>query len=150
MATPLTTLNKLIEILKDGQKGFQAAAADVDNSELKTLFSQYSLQRSTFAGELQALAQSLGESDPPDSGSVAAALHRGWMDIKAAIASKDEHAILAECERGEDFAVAAYKEALEQPGLPMNVVDTLRTQAAQVKSVHDHVKKMRDALAPVS
>ncbi|GEP43908.1 ferritin-like domain-containing protein [Brevifollis gellanilyticus] len=150
MATPLSTLNKLIEILKDGQNGFQAAAADVDNSELKTLFSQYSLQRSTFAGELQALAQSLGESDPPNSGSVAAALHRGWMDIKAAIASKDEHAILAECERGEDFAVAAYKEALEQPGLPMNIVDTIRTQAAQVKSVHDHVRKMRDALAPVS
>ena len=150
MSNPLNTLNSLIETLKDGQEGFKAAAADVENSELKTLFSHYSLQRSAFVGELQTLAHSLGESDPPNSGSVAGALHRGWMDIKSAIASRDEHAILAECERGEDYALAAYKEALQQPGLPMNIVDTLRTQAIEVKSVHDHVRKMRDALAPVS
>ncbi|MES2597298.1 MAG: PA2169 family four-helix-bundle protein [Verrucomicrobiota bacterium] len=150
MSDTLKTLHNLIEILTDGQEGFRAAATDVDNHELKTLFSQYSLQRAAFAGELKSLAQGLGESDPPDGGSIAGALHRGWMDIKAAVVSRDEHAILAECERGEDYAVAAYKEALEQPGLPMNITDTLRTQFAQVKSTHDHVRKMRDALAPIS
>jgi uncharacterized protein (TIGR02284 family) len=150
MKSTLQTLNHLIETLKDGQNGFHTAAADVTSSDLKQLFNQYSLQRSAFAGELQALAHSLGDDTPTDSGSLAGALHRGWMDIKAAVATRDDHAILAECERGEDHAVAAYKEALEQPGLPINILDTLRTQAIEVKAAHDHVRNLRDALAAAS
>jgi uncharacterized protein (TIGR02284 family) len=147
MKNPIQTLNHLIEILKDGQDGFRAASEDVTTPNLKRLFSEYSLQRSSFAGELQTLAHSLGEHTPTDSGSLAGALHRGWMDLKAAIATRDEHAILVECERGEDHAVAAYEEALELPGLPMNIVDTLRSQYSEVQAVHDHARKLRDALA---
>jgi uncharacterized protein (TIGR02284 family) len=45
---------------------------------------------------------------------------RGWMDLKAAITSGDEHTILVECERGEDAAVAAYRDAFEYEELPSN------------------------------
>lgn len=146
MPNTLSILNNLIETLKDGQEGFRAAATDVDSADLKSLFTQYSLQRSKFAGELQALAQSLGEDEPTDSGSIAGALHRGWIDLKSALATKDTLAILSECERGEDYAVAAYNDALKETGLPEVVANTLRTQAVEVKSVHDHVRNLRDAL----
>ncbi len=142
----ISTLNNLIETLKDGQNGFREASADVDSVELKTLFSKYSLQRSHFAGELQSLVQSLGESDPTNTGSVAGAIHRGWIDLKAALLSKDEHAVLAECERGEDIAVAAYKKALEQKDLPATVRSTLTQQAAEVKAAHDDIRDRRDSL----
>ena len=147
MSNTTSILNELIETLKDGQEGYRAAAADVESSNLKSLFSEYSLQRSKFAGELQALAHSLGEQNPETSGSVAGAIHRGWIDLKAALSSKDEHAILAECERGEDSAVAAYKDALEEKELPSNVIETLRAQAADVKAAHDRVRNLRDSLA---
>jgi uncharacterized protein (TIGR02284 family) len=147
MTNTKSLLNDLIETLKDGQEGFRAAAEDVQSSDLKALFSEYSLQRSKFAGELQALARSLGESDPEDSGSVAGALHRGWINLKSALSSKDEHAILAECERGEDSAVAEYRKAMENSDLPANVLDTLRKQFADVKAAHDRVRNLRDALA---
>ena len=62
-----STLNDVIEILKDGQEGFRTASEDVDNSQLKSLFSEFSLQRAKFAGELQSLARSLGESNPDDA-----------------------------------------------------------------------------------
>jgi len=52
---------------------------------------------------------------------------RGWINLKAALTSKDEHAILAECERGEDSAVAEYKKAMAATGLPADVAETLRT-----------------------
>jgi uncharacterized protein (TIGR02284 family) len=139
-----STLNDVIEILKDGQEGFRTAAEDIGNSELKTVFSEYSLQRAKFAGELQALARSLGESNPDDHGSVAGALHRGWIDLKSALASRDEHAILAECERGEDYAVKTYKDALGDQDLPANVRQTLQTQYAAVKAAHDRVRDLRD------
>ena len=140
-------LNDLIETLKDGQEGFRAAAAEVESTELKTLFSEYSLQRSKFAGELQALAHSLGEKEPATTGSMSAKLHRGWMDLKSVLTSKDEHAILAECERGEDAAVAQYETALEEENLPNDVQETLVAQFNEVQAAHDRIRDRRDALA---
>lgn len=147
MKNTTSILNDLIETLKDGQDGFRAASTDVESTELKSLFTEYSLQRSKFAGELQALAHSLGEQDPATTGSVAASLHRGWINLKAALTSKDEHAILAECERGEDSAVAQYKKALEVGTLPADVRDTIQTQSVAVKAAHDRIRDLRDSLA---
>jgi uncharacterized protein (TIGR02284 family) len=113
----ISTLNSLIETLKDGQEGFKQAAEAVKDSDLKSIFSEYSLQRSKFAGELQAQAVQLGESDPEDSGSASGAMHRTWINIKSAVTSGDDHAILAECERGEDSAIKEYKDAIEGDGL---------------------------------
>lgn len=142
----ISTLNNLIETLKDGQKGFQAAAADIESTDLKRLFNELSLQRSQFAGELQSLAHSLGESDPADGGSIAGAIHRGWIDLKAALMSKDEHAVLAECERGEDVAVAAYRKVLDEKQLPSDVRATVEAQSVQIKESHDKIRNLRDSL----
>ncbi|MEP6704189.1 MAG: PA2169 family four-helix-bundle protein [Acidobacteriota bacterium] len=139
----ISTLNGLIETCKDGQNGFKEAAEGVERSDLKSLFYEFSQQRSQFAGELQSLVQSLG-GDPENSGSIAAALHRGWINIKSAVTGKDESAILNECERGEDSAKNAYKNALEE-ALPANVMETIQTQYAAVQSAHDRVKALRDS-----
>ena len=109
----ISTLNSLIETLKDGQEGFRQASEAVKDSQLKSLFNEFSLQRSKFAGELQSHAIQMGESNPEDSSSTAGALHRAWINMKSAITSQDDHAILAECERGEDSALAEYKKAME-------------------------------------
>src|SRR5262245_9789354 len=101
----IETLNTVIETLKDGQEGFRAAGEDIDSPELRSLFSTFSRQRATFAAELQRLARAYGDKQPEDKGSVAGVFHRGWIDLRAAIASRNAHAILAECERGEDSAV---------------------------------------------
>src|SRR5688572_13470527 len=93
MSNATSILNDLIETLKDGQEGFRTAAEDVQSSDLKSLFSQYSLQRGQFVDELQSVARTLGENQPESQSSVAGALHRGWIDLKSALMSKDEHAI---------------------------------------------------------
>ncbi len=144
MSNTISTLNSLIETLKDGQNGFREAAEASDDSSLKKTLSEYSLQRSRFAGELQAQVVALGESDPEDSGSVIAAVHRGWIDLKAAVTSHDRHAILAECERGEDSAVAAYRKALEAD-MPADVRQTVAAQQTEVQQAHDRIKALRDA-----
>lgn len=141
----ISTINSLIETLKDGQEGFRQAAEAVKDSQLKSLFSEYSLQRSRFAGELQSEAIGMGESDPEDSSSTAGAMHRAWINLKSAITSQDDHAILAECERGEDSAVAEYKKAMEQQELTSPIRDTISRQYTDVKAAHDHVKALRDA-----
>src|SRR5687768_12764750 len=139
----ISTLNGLIETCKDGQEGFKEAAEGVERSDLKSLFFEFSQQRAQFVGELQSLVQGLG-GDPEDSGSIAGALHRGWINIKSAVTGRDESNILAECERGEDSAKNAYKEALEEP-LPANITEVIQRQYEAVLSAHDRIKALRDA-----
>jgi len=140
----ISTINDLIETLKDGQEGFRQAAEAVEDPELKSLFNEFSLQRSRFAGELQSQAVSLGESKPEDSGSAAGAMHRTWINLKSAIAQRDDRAILAECERGEDSAVKEYLEAMEEENLAAPVREIISRQYAEVQNAHDRIKQLRD------
>ena len=140
----LSTINRLVETLKDGQEGFREASGAVQDHQLKSLFSEYSLQRSKFAGELQNYAITLGNSDPENTSSTAGALHRAWINIKSAVSSRDDHAILSECERGEDSAVAEYKKAMEG-NLPSPLADIISRQYTDIKAAHDHVRSLRDA-----
>ena len=139
----ISTLNSLIETCKDGQQGFQEAAEGVERSDIKSLFYEYSQQRSKFAGELQSLVREMG-GDPEKSGSVSGAIHRGWINIKSAVTGQDEGAILNEAERGEDVAKNAYKEALNSD-LPENVRTVVERQAEGVKQAHDKVRSLRDS-----
>jgi len=139
----ISTLNNLIETCKDGQNGFQTAAEGVKNSELKTLFLGFSQQRAQFAGELQNEVRRLG-GDPEQTGSVAATLHRGWINIKSTVTGEDEGAVIAECERGEDSAVKNYKDALNQT-LPQNIRGIVENQYTQVQSAHDRIRSLEKA-----
>jgi uncharacterized protein (TIGR02284 family) len=141
----ISTINDLIETLKDGQEGFRQASEAVKDSQLKSLFSEFSLQRARFAGELQNEAISLGDHNPEDSGSTSGAMHRTWINLKAAITSGDDHAILAECERGEDSAVNEFKKAMEEKELAAPVRETISRQYADVKRAHDRIRELRDA-----
>lgn len=145
-STVISTLNSLIETLKDGQEGFRQAAEAVKDSQLKSLFAEYSLQRAKFAGELQNFVIQLGESEPEKTSSTAGALHRAWINLKSAVTAQDDHAILAECERGEDSAVAEYKKAMDEDShLSAPIRETVSRQYQDVKAAHDHVKALRDA-----
>lgn len=150
MSTSFTSiasvLNSLIEICKDGQQGFSDAAETVKNPDYKSLFSELASQRLLYIGELRRLVLSLGES-VEEHGSVAGAVHRGWLDLKAALSSGDEHAVLAECERGEDFAVARYKVAVAHDEMPENIRATIEQQYMGVQAAHDRVRELRDRTA---
>lgn len=139
-----TVLNDLIETLKDGQEGFKQAAEGVSHPNLKSIFRDYSQQRSRFATALQSEARRHGETDPETSSSATGALHRGWINLKSAITGGDEHAILAECERGEDSAVEEYKKALDN-GLSPTAQELVSRQFAEIKAAHDRIKSLRDA-----
>jgi uncharacterized protein (TIGR02284 family) len=137
------TVNHLIEICRDGQTGFETAADAIKDTSLQAELAQYSMQREVFAADLEVALDNLGELFR-DAGSIAGALHRGWMNLKAAIASNDRYAVLAECERGEDSAVKAYREAIAG-NLSPSLQTLVESQYEQIQRVHDRVKDLRDA-----
>src|SRR5256885_3068447 len=140
----ISTINNLIETLKDGEKGFKEAADAVKDPQLKSLFQEYSQQRHRFASELQTQAQRLGESEPAKASSTAGAMHRAWINVKSAVTSGDDKAILSECERGEHSAVHESEEAIHD-GLTSPLQEIVSRQFSEIKSAHDRVKHLRDA-----
>jgi uncharacterized protein (TIGR02284 family) len=139
-------LNNLIEICKDGQHGFQTAADDAKDETLMELFRRYAAQRTAFIAELQERVRLLG-GEPDKHGTVTGTLHRGWINLKAAISSNEPHAVLEECERGEDAAVKTYREALAETELDAETRSVIQRQANEVQLAHDRVKQLRDSKA---
>ncbi|HVQ47816.1 MAG TPA: PA2169 family four-helix-bundle protein, partial [Gemmatimonadales bacterium] len=111
-----------------------------DDVNLQHLLASYSQQRREFAAELESEVTHL-DQDPAESGHVAAALHRGWMDIKSLATGRDEAAIIAECERGEDVAVKAYEQVLGS-GLPADLQALVERQFLKVKEAHDQIRSL--------
>ena len=143
MASITSTLNNLIETSKDGEQGFRTSAENAQRAELKQLFLRRAEDCARGAAELQAIVAKLGK-EPEDSGSVAGAIHRGWVNLKASIATRDDLAILEECERGEDVAKAAYRSALEKTDLPAEIRTVVQKQYDGVLRNHDEVRNLRD------
>jgi uncharacterized protein (TIGR02284 family) len=138
----ISVLNNLIETCKDGELGFKTAAEGLKSADIKAKFAEYSRQRGEMARVLQAEVRRLG-GNPEKTGSVSGSLHRGWLDIKSVITGKDDHAIVAEAERGEDVAKSVFEDAMKE-ALPANIMALVRQQSAQVKQAHDQVRDLRD------
>ncbi len=141
----MNTLNGLVETLKDGQHGYRVASEDVKDAELKSLFASYSLQRSNFAGELQNELIRLGESSPDEDSTVTSALHRGWINLKSALSGGGRVAILNECERGDEHALAAFEKASQSKTLPGPLLELVQRQYQAIVSARDTVKAMKSA-----
>ena len=136
----IQTLNSLIETCKDGERGFRTAAEALKDPQAKSQFLEYSRQRAQMVRELQEEVRRLG-GDPEKAGSMSGSMHRGWMNIKAAVTGHDDSSIIAEAERGEDVAKEMYENALKA-SLPPSAAALVRRQSTQVHEAHDWVRDM--------
>jgi uncharacterized protein (TIGR02284 family) len=142
MSNVTSILNDLIETSKDGEKGFRTSADDTRNGELKSVFVARADECAKAAATLQQLVIRLG-GDPESGGSVAGAVHRGWVNLKATVTGRSDLAILEECERGEDVAKAVYKKALESE-LPSDIQGIVQLQYNGVVKNHDQIRDLRN------
>lgn len=141
----VSILNDLIEISIDGEEGFLLSAESVDDAVLKNYFSARAQEVKESVAELQSLVRDLG-CKPTQSSSVSGYLHRRWIDLISAVKGNDTFTILNEVERGEDVALAAYKEAAAKD-LSHEVRLTVMRQLMGAQHNHDQVKQLRNFVA---
>ena len=141
-----TVLNDLVRICKDGIEGYTLAAKEATSSGLKALLNSYVEQRSRFANELQSEVERVGWK-PETNGSVAGDLHRTWMAVKSVVTNRDDSAILAECETGEQVAVETYEMALRHKDLPARVLSTVERQYNMIVSGRNSMNVLHDQKA---
>ena len=135
--TEREVLHHLIEICKDGERGFRTAAEQVSAPVLKTLFADLAAQRRQFAAELGPHLQRLGGL--ADGGTNAGTLHRGWMVLRGIVPGDYDHAIVTEAERGEHAALNAYKDALNGM-LPPTVIDLVEEQRDAIRAANERIR----------
>ncbi len=144
----IDTLNSLIETCKDGEYGFRSCAEHTKTADLRALFERRAEDCRRGATELQAEVRRLGGEAETDS-STTGALHRGWVAVVGTLSGYSDHAILDECERGEDAALERYRDALKQP-LPADLMTLVQKQYEGVKRNHDQIRTLRNQVRAAS
>lgn len=146
MSDDAKAAKELVETLKDGEKGFADAAdklRDSERPEWATTLQRLSEQRAGFSREIVELGHAYGD-DVDESGSVAAAVHRGWISLKDAVTGDDNEAVLKAVETGEDHAVSEYEDALKMD-LSAGFREVVVRQQAAVLAARDEVKALQAA-----
>ncbi|QKE85865.1 PA2169 family four-helix-bundle protein [Arthrobacter sp. NEB 688] len=146
MSDDAKAAKELVETLKDGERGFADAAEklrDSDHPEWATTLHRLSEQRAGFHREIVALGHEYGD-DVDESGSAAAALHRGWIALKDAVTGDSPDSVLGAAVTGEDHAVKEYEKALEQD-LSAGFREVVARQHADVVAARDEVKALQTA-----
>ncbi len=141
----IDTLNDLLETCRDGEYGFRESAEQADSVDIQNLLSRHAEECRSAGLELLTLIGQLG-GEPNEGGTASGAMHRGWVSVRSALSAYDDKAVLDECERGEDVAVARYRKALKQD-LPAGIRDVVERQAAGARRNHDQIKALRDSLS---
>ena len=128
----ISGLKKLLVRAVDGEKGYNNSRTLTDNMALQMFFNRKSKQRRYFAHELRNEIVRLGGKLDTDGGSFLGDFHRGWMEIKTALTSNNEEAVLDACETGEKAALEAYDEFLGENQLDPKT-------AAMIENQRNHI-----------
>lgn len=146
MSTDQRVTKDLIETLEDGRKGFEHAAQRLIDSarpDIGRRFEEFASQRGEFSAELESMAASYGD-DIDEDGSIAAAVHRGWISVKDAITGADPDGVIKAALTGEDHAAQEFRDALEQD-ISANLRATVTRQLASIETVRAEVRALSDA-----
>jgi uncharacterized protein (TIGR02284 family) len=139
----LALLQTLLRIAVDSAEGYATAGRDAQSPELIRLFQQYHNDRLKLIDELKARIRDF-RADPEAKATMLGAAHRAWIDASAGTSENPDHALLTEVERGEDLAVAAFRDALAERELDAITRHLLERHYEKVQAAHDRVRQLRD------
>jgi uncharacterized protein (TIGR02284 family) len=134
-------LAAVLRACDDGEKGYRAAASDVDDPGCQLVFTHYADERARFAKELQTAAHEAMGASIAQNGSPFGTLHRGWMGARATLAQGSSRAVLGECQRGEDAALRTYCAAL-RADLPPGIRELVQEQYEAIKRARAEVTSL--------
>ena len=138
----IETVNDLIETCKDGEYGFRRCAERIEAPQLKPVLDRRADECQKAATDLQTIISQLGGTAETRGGTLGA-VHRGWVSVRDALSGNSDLAVLEECERGENAALARYRGALEA-ALPPHVRNIVERQYEGVKRNRDQVRTLRN------
>lgn len=137
----ISEVNEIFEVLNERILGYEKARDNVENPEYKSLFQKYSAQSRSFEQDLAMFS----DRTPEEAGTrVKGDAWRFWMDIKDALTSDSEEAMLKASITGEEAAIDKYQDVLEDRDLPANLRSRLEQQLVEIRAAHGNLVRLRD------
>jgi uncharacterized protein (TIGR02284 family) len=137
-------LKNVLAIINDGKEGYESSSKATDNIDLKGVFLNYAAQRALFADELKAHIALHGGDAGNESGGVLGSMHRTWIDVKQALSSKEDKAILDAVVTGETVALQTYNRYIADYSDHADHLELLRRQR---DGIQDAIKEMHTLLS---
>lgn len=145
----ISVLNSLIETTLDSVDGYRRSAEEATNSRFASEFLARANERQQVVSELQNEVRRLG-GNPEDDGSVLAAAHRAFLTIRDRATGSDDHAVLAEVDRGESYLNGKWETALEDDDLSPETRSVIIRNYESVRSGHDRWEAVHKSLEATS
>ncbi|MFD2720510.1 PA2169 family four-helix-bundle protein [Hymenobacter monticola] len=120
---PVDTLHELLLFVNDRVEGYRRAASESQDADLRNYYEDLAGQSKQFAIRLNGYLR-VQQNAPETGTTLKGKLYRAWMEAKAAVTGYSETAVLASNVFGEEWALAAYQEALRD----RTVTGTLRRE----------------------
>ena len=141
----ISTLNDLIATTYDSVNGYTEAAKNSDNQRFVAMFNARSVEREASIKTLRSEVVRLG-GKPDDNGTVLGGAHRMFMNLKSVVIGRDEAAIIAEVEQGEDHVKAKFEDAIADGDLSPQAMHTIRECYVSVKKGHDEMRDLKHSM----
>lgn len=140
------TLHELLYFVNDRIEGYRRAAEESQDTHLTGYYKQLMTQSQQFANQLNAYLSQEGGSRHTST-TLKGKLYRAFMDAKAAVTGRDENAILGSNVYGEEWALKAYEEALNDHTLTGPMRRAVERQYAASQKTYHELKEMESKQA---
>ena len=142
------SLNDLIEIARDGGDFYTAAASEVKNSELSTLFGQMATHKRDIVAGLSADVAATGGT-PADHGTMVGTMRQAYGKVRAALGDND-YAYVAELEDTEDRLLAAFRDTISDKDTPAAARTAAEKFMPRVVECHNIMRSRKLAMKAAS
>lgn len=139
------TLNSLIATTIDSIDGYQESANATENMRLRDMFETFAADRRKVVDMLRARVVAVG-GEPEDDGTILAAAHRKFVDLKSMVTGRDDQAIVNEVERGEDHIKHKFETAIADEELSSETRAIITRAFESIRRGHDSMSQMKHSM----
>jgi len=142
----VATLNSLIATTLDSIDGYRRASEEANAAGFRDIFLSRANERQGIVSTLQAKVRELG-GEPEDDGTALASAHRAFLGLRDKLTGdRDDDAVIAEVERGEDHIKSKFESALADADLDPTVRQLIQTSFTSVRQGHDQMSALKHQL----
>ena len=139
----IRTLNGLIATTIDSVDGYRESAKAT--GRFSEIFQSRATERQQVAEQLRGEVTRLG-GNPEDDGTLLAGAHRVFLDLRAKVTDRNDAAVVAEVERGEDHIKSKFEHALKDDKLAPETRSVVERAFVSVKSGHDQMRDLKHGI----